>query len=119
MANGRNSKGHFIKGNTISKGKGRPPKGSAWSDVLNELLDSSTLDVGMTFPDGNHKRVKLDIDGEKTFRMAVGVALITKAIKGDVSAIRELCDRTEGKPSQKIESTTIELPNGFELSEIE
>jgi len=118
MSNGRDSKGHFIKGNTISKGKGRPPKGSAWADILNELLDSSVLDIMMTFPDGECKRLKCAIGEEKTVRMAVGVAGITKAIKGDVSAIRELCDRTEGKPAQKLETTTTELPVGFELNEI-
>lgn len=118
MSNGRDDKGHFIKGNTISKGQGRPPKGSAWADILNELLDSSVLDILMTFPTGKVKRFKYEIGEEKTFRMAVGVALITKAIKGDVSAIRELCDRTEGKPAQKLEAIITEKPIGFELEEI-
>jgi len=118
MSNGRDNKGHFTKGNQVSKGKGRPPKGSAWADILNELLDSSVLDIMMTFPDGERKRLKCEIGEEKTFRMAVGVALITKAIKGDVSAIRELCDRTEGKPAQKLEAIITEKPIGFELEEI-
>jgi len=85
VTNGRDNKGQFSKGNTISKG--RPPKGSAWADILNELLDSSVLDILMTFPDGKVKRFKYEIGEEKTFRIAVGVALITKEIQGDVSAI--------------------------------
>jgi hypothetical protein len=72
----------------------------------------------MTFPTGKVKRFKYEIGEEKTFRIAVGVALITKAIKGDVSAIRELCDRTEGKPAQKLEAIITEKPIGFELEEI-
>ena len=111
MKNGRNKNGQFAKGNQISTG--RPPKGNAWADVLNELLDSSKLTLSMTFQDGKQKFMECDVGDGRTIKQAIGVALITKAIRGDVTAIRELADRTEGRPAQMLEIQQEELSDGF------
>lgn len=92
---------------------GRPKGHSTWSEVANDLLDANHLDIKMTLPSGEKKQVRCDIEDGKTIRHAVVSALIVEALKGNVPAIRELCDRTEGKPAQKIETTTRELPQGF------
>ena len=40
---------------------------------------------------------------EQTFAEAIAATLIKLAIAGDVAAIREIADRTEGKPKQAID----------------
>ena len=50
------------------------------------------------------KRALLQADGNKI--RAIADALIEKAASGDVSAIRELGDRVDGKPTQQIDQTT-------------
>lgn len=50
------------------------------------------------------KRALMQADGNKI--RAIAEALIEKAASGDVSAIRELGDRVDGKPTQQIDQTT-------------
>ena len=86
--------------------KGGAPKGKRISTVMKELLD---LDVS-EFSD----KLK-DMDT----RTAIAVELVTivfhtdSEVKEKMSAIKEILDRTEGKPNQKIEqtNTTIEPLN--------
>ena len=67
------------KGNTYSSKNNR-----LWADTL--------------------KRALMQADGNKI--RAIAEALIEKAASGDVSAIRELGDRVDGKPTQQIDQTT-------------
>jgi len=97
---------------------GRPKKISAWSEQAKELLQASELDITITLPDGDRKRLTLKVEDGKTILHAVIGSLILEALKGNIQAVRELADRTEGKPAQKLETTTTELPVGFELNEI-
>jgi len=66
----------FIAGNKLSRG--RPPAGKSLSEALRVALTQK-------LPDG------------RTNYRAVADALVAKARAGDVSAIREIFDRTEGK----------------------
>ena len=50
------------------------------------------------------KRALIQADGNKI--RAIADALIEKAASGDVSAIKELGDRVDGKPTQQIDQTT-------------
>ena len=50
------------------------------------------------------KRALLQADGNKI--RAIAEALIEKAAAGDVSAIKELGDRVDGKSTQQIDQTT-------------
>ena len=50
------------------------------------------------------KRALMQADGNKI--RAIAEALIEKAASGDVSAIREVGDRLDGKPTQQIDQTT-------------
>ncbi len=61
-------------------GRGRPPAGRSLSEALRVALKEK-------LPDG------------RTKYRAVADVLVHKALSGDVSAIREILDRTEGKVS--------------------
>jgi hypothetical protein len=76
MANTKNTLGGAPKGNQNAV------KGKMWSDALRkEIVQNDHLP----------KLVQ---------------ALILKALEGDMSALREIGDRLEGKPVQSIEQTT-------------
>ena len=92
---------------------GRPKKISTWSEQAKELLQASEIDIGIKLPDGNKKRLKLKVEDGKTILHAVIGSLILEALNGNIPAMRELADRTEGKPAQKLEVETNELPQGF------
>ena len=92
---------------------GRPKKISSWSEQAKELLQASEIDIGITLPDGQKKRLKLKVEDGKTILHAVIGSLILEALQGNIPAMRELADRTEGKPAQKLEVETNELPQGF------
>jgi len=63
--------------------KGRPKKGSAFSDILNYKLDQKTADG----------KLRREIVSEKIIELAEA---------GDVAAIRYLMDRTDGKPTETV-----------------
>jgi hypothetical protein len=79
LAKAREIAAEVNKGNTNSSKNNR-----LWADTL--------------------KRALLQADGNKI--RAIAEALIEKAASGDVSAIRELGDRVDGKPTQQIDQNT-------------
>ena len=95
--------------------KGRPKKGSTWSEVANQLLDAQALDIRLTLPNGKKHEITCSIEDGNTIRHAVVGALVVEALKGNIPAIRELADRTEGKPAQKLEVEQNILPTGFDI----
>ena len=66
---------------------GRPPKGSAVADVLNDLLTREVL---------NTSRNKVQVIE------AICEKLIDLAMEGDLKAINILLDRVDGKPRQQV-----------------
>ena len=98
-----NLKGKGWKPGESGNPNGRPPKGEAWADVANELLNSKEIDITMKMADGKVKRLSLESD--KSFRHAVIVGMIKEAMNGNVQAARELADRTEGKSKERREVT--------------
>jgi hypothetical protein len=88
-ATGKFASGNKI-GNRFKKGesgneKGRP-KLTKLTDALREQLAENSPDVP-----------------EKTIAERIARALIREAVSGNVQAIREIGDRTEGKPKQAID----------------
>ena len=98
-----NLKGKGWKPGQSGNPNGRPPKGEAWADVANELLNSKEIDITMKMADGKVKRLSLESD--KSFRHAVIVGMIKEAMNGNVQAAKELADRTEGKSKERREVT--------------
>jgi hypothetical protein len=81
----------FEKGDTRINRRGRPKKGQALTDILNYKLDQR---------DGSGKLQ----------REAVAEKLIGLALEGDMTAIRYVMDRVDGRPKETVslESTAIE-----------
>lgn len=73
----------FVKG-TSGNPRGRPKKGQALTDILNYKLDQR---------DGSGKMR----------REAVAEKLIDLAEGGDITAIRYIMDRVDGRPKETIE----------------
>ena len=107
----------WVKGKSGNP-KGRPKKGSSWADVANQLLDATELHITLIIKEkGVTKTVPIDCVVEEgyTIRQAVVSALIVESLKGNIQAIRELADRTEGRPAQKLEIEETLLPTGFDI----
>lgn len=70
------------------------PKGKSLSTILRKLLEGSV------------KIKEGDTERSVTRNEQIALALLEKASKGDVNAIKEIFDRTEGKSPQSIDHTT-------------
>jgi hypothetical protein len=73
----------FEKGDARINRRGRPKKGQALTDILNYKLDQK---------DGNGKLQ----------REAVAEKLIGLALEGDMTAIRYVMDRVDGRPKETV-----------------
>lgn len=73
---------------------GRPPKGQAIADIYREILDAEEVEFRI-WKDGEEKTQMLR--GQPTIRHRMGLVLLGMAMSGDIAAIREMSDRTEGK----------------------
>ncbi len=76
----RNKKGQFTKGNKEGNRNGRPKKGLAMSDIINQI--------------GKTKK------GKKTRRQIILEKAYDMAENGDLKAIQFIVERLEGKPFQ-------------------
>jgi len=87
----------FIKGDPRINRAGRPKKGQTMTDILSWALDQrKTITDSET---GKEKSLLL--------RHALAEKLISKAINdGDVSAIKYIYDRIDGRPKENIEMST-------------
>jgi hypothetical protein len=80
--------GRFEKGDPRINRRGRPKKGEAITDILQKLLDNKN-------------------NAGKLRRETVSEKLIELAEKGDITAIKYLIDRLDGRPRE-----TVELKDG-------
>ncbi len=85
MANTKNLK-PFKKGEDERRNTLGRPKKTLLSEAIREQ-------IALTMPGAD----------EQTFAEAIAKTLIDLAVAGDVAAIREVADRTEGKPQQAID----------------
>jgi hypothetical protein len=81
----------FTKGDERINRRGRPKKGQALTDILNYKLDQKT-------------------ETGKLQREAVAEKLIDLALEGDMTTIRYVMDRVDGRPKETValESAAIE-----------
>ncbi|HQN46750.1 MAG TPA: DUF5681 domain-containing protein [Rugosibacter sp.] len=82
--------------------KGRPKGHKYFSETARQLLVANELHVSWTV---NGKTKNLDVVSDQNMHHGLVAALIMEGMKGNVRAIQELIDRTEGKPVQAIEQT--------------
>jgi len=86
-----NLKGHeFKKGNKLG---GRKKGSISLTDSLKRALEMECEQI-------NEYTNQIE---KRQLRDWVGIALVAKAMKGDVPAIKEVLDRMEGKATQKLE----------------
>ena len=93
---------------------GRPKKSTSWSEIANDLLDSSEIMIVYSTTKKTED-LHIKVEKNKTIRHAIVSALINEAMSGNIQAIKELYDRTEGKPAQKLEVEQNILPTGFDI----
>ncbi len=77
-------------GNRFPKGQTGNPNGRPKLTKLTEALREQLAEEMPNAP-------------ERTIAEAISRALIREALKGNVQAAREIADRTEGKPTQKLD----------------
>ena len=86
---------------------GRPKLEKTFSHIAREMLKSKVIDITYTFPkDGVMRTSKMHMESDKTMNHSLAAVLIKEGMAGNVKAIQEIIDRTEGKPNQKVDITT-------------
>lgn len=103
VLNGNKDGNGFDKNPQNINRKGSP--GKSITKCLKELLDSNLVELELvqTKADGTKKTVKINVEARDGMNKALSVILLRKALDGDLQAIKEIFDRTEGKATQPIE----------------
>ena len=83
---------------------GRPPKEKSFANMLRIAISEAVMSE-----DGTSK---------PKLRM-VAEMLVTKALEGDMSAIREVADRLDGKAAQAVEISAPDAPSRLTDAELE
>ncbi len=84
---------------------GRPPKEKSFANMLRIAINEAITD---------------EETGEKKPKLrAVAEMLVTKALEGDMAAIREVADRLDGKPQQAIEVDIPDSPSRLTDADLE
>lgn len=86
---------------------GRPKKGGLIGAALKEILESQKVEYAFSYHDtkGKLKKIQGHIDHIEGGNIAqlLALVLVSKGLEGDVKALKEIQDRTEGRPQQKVE----------------
>ena len=102
---GRDGRGQFMSGNphAFRKGQSGNPAGRPKSITLSEAYRRELARVDPKDPEG------------RTYAEVLAEKMRERASSGDVAALRELADRTEGKPRQPV-SLTVERREQLEAA---
>jgi len=88
----------------IRNPNGRPKKENTFSDICRELLQSKEIDITYTFPKkGTMVTSHMHMSSDKTMNHSLAAVLIKEGMGGNVKAIQEIIDRTDGKPKQTVD----------------
>ena len=102
----RDERGRLLPGQCANK-NGRPRKEKCFSDIARSLLGAKKIDIEYTFPSGGTmKTAKVHIESDKTIYHGLVCALVKEGMDGNVQAIKELIDRTEGRAKENMDLTT-------------
>ena len=88
-------KTQFKKGQ-VANPKGQPKK--TMTTILQELLNSNKIEIELVI---NGETKDIDITTKEGINTAIAAKLIEKALQGDLGAIKEINDRTEGKVKEQ------------------
>lgn len=98
----RDEAGRLLPGNTANP-NGRPLKENTFSDIARTLLSSKEIHIEYTYPkDGALVKRSLNITSDNTINHSLVAALVKEGLDGNVNAIKELIDRTQGRAPQEI-----------------
>lgn len=81
---------------------GRPKRGHALSDQLRAMMASRQIKIECTIKGINGKKEtkKWELKSSHDFNAVISMALIEKAVQGDVYAFNSIADRLEGRAIQ-------------------
>jgi len=85
--------------------KGRPKGSISYTDALKRVLAAEKMSVELTV-NGKKKHIDVVSNG-KNFYDGIAVVQIMEALKGNMQAIKDISDRVEGKPMQKVETKDV------------
>ena len=79
--------------------KGRPKGVKSLTQTLRDMMDATEIQLNVTVnkPDKEPEIKTFSIKTDQTIKYAVSLALVTKALEGDISAINSIYDRLEGR----------------------
>ena len=80
--------------------KGRPPNIKYFGETLRELMQAQDMQVSWTV---NGKTKTLLVKSDRDMKYGCAAVLIMEALKGNVQAVKEIADRTDGKALQHID----------------
>lgn len=111
--------GKRFQKNISGNPNGRPP--APISKLLRELGEKSNIECEITYVDSNGEKVTQKIGTQakgKSINHAIAAMMLDKALSGDIAFLKEVLNRQEGAPQQKIEHTEVPI-NVAELSDEE
>ena len=106
----RDKKGRFIKGYSGNpNAKGRPPLEKSMAEIYRKLLNADEIEVKFTLPATKEhpsgKKVNIKVSTDISMRHAIASKVIIEALNGESWAVKEISDRTDGKPIQSVETS--------------
>lgn len=88
-------------------GPGRPKLENTFSDIARQIMAGNEIRINFRMGE-NEKEIKMTADN--SFHYALASALLVEGMKGNVRAAKELLDRVEGTPIQKIQLNSNRTP---------
>jgi hypothetical protein len=106
----------WVKGQSGNP-KGRPKKGNAWADIINQMMESKGVTVTYTRKDADGNPVKETIDinaGRLSIRQVMAANMLKQALEGDNATVKTLIEHEVGRAMQmnmNANLTPEDLPN--------
>ena len=94
----------FVKGESGNP-NGRPKGNRTLSGSLKELLKADKIKLEYTV-NGHKKKMEMNMGSKSNFACGIAARLVMLGMEGSLPAIKEIFDRSEGKPLQAIEDVT-------------
>ena len=80
---------------------GRPPKALSVTNAVKTMMEAEAVEICVITTAGRKKRKEV-IQGDPSLAHSVAIAMLKRALSGDVAAAQFLADRSDGKPLSTI-----------------